>query len=97
MIIGRPISSNHFTYNSATKEFAIEASDLKGFPFDGLLYDDAADFGFVLVSEKTGRSQPYFLNQNIYNKENDIVAQEFLPAEPVLPGARGTSVLVFND
>ena len=97
MIIGRPISSSHFSYNKNDKVFSIEASDLKGFPFDGLLYDDSCDGGFVLVSEKTGRSQPYYLNRNIYNKDYDLLSQEFLPAEPMLPGAEGTKVIVYND
>ena len=97
MIVGRPISSSHFSFNKKHKAFTIEASDLKGFPFDGLLYDDAADGGFVLVSEKTGRSQPYYLERNIYSKDYDLLAQEFLPAEPILPGAEGTKVIVFND
>lgn len=98
MIIGRPISSSVFAYYAREKTFSIEVSDVKGFPFCGRLYNDACDEGFVLVSHKTGKSQPYFLNQTIRNDfGEDVAGWEFLPAEPVLPGAKGTKVIVFND
>ena len=98
MIIGRPISSKQFTYTKSEKTFSIEASDANGFPFKSRLYDDAADEGFVLVSHKTGRSQPFYFDRVIYSDSGeDIAGFEFLPAYPVSEGAKGTKVIVWND
>ena len=97
MIIGRPISSSHFDYTSDDKTFIADASEIKGFPFTGRLYDDSADVGFVLTSARTGSSQAYFLHEVDYNYETGILHWEFRPAHPIRPGAEGTKVLIMND
>ena len=97
MIIGRTISSESFDYDKREKSFYKDASELKGFPFCGRLYDDAADAGFVLVSHKTGRSQAYYLHEEYQTENGEYTHWEFRPARPIRPGAEGTKIVVFND
>lgn len=49
-------STRDFSYHADTKSFVAEASDFGPGNHDGMVYDDAADVGFVLVSHKTGDS-----------------------------------------
>ena len=97
MIIGQPINTQVFSYLKDTKEFVTEiTSIINPTRLFSRLYDDAADTGFVLVSEKTGKSQPYYLYAT-NQFDGDTQSWEFLPAEPVLPALRNSKVIVFND
>lgn len=56
IICNRYLSTRQFNYQSDTKCFVTEASDLGvAVPVDRV-YDDACDVGFVLVSQVTGIS-----------------------------------------
>ena len=62
--------------------------------------NDAADIGFVLVSQKTKVSIPFYLDNIQRDAEHDIKFWEFLPCSEAVrrnPGLEGVKVIVFND
>lgn len=95
MIIGQHISSSMFFWHSDTYTFTQEASTLKGYQWAGQLYDDAADTGFVLVSERTGKELAFYLEDAEYHNE-DVVAWHFRPAT-VDPHLSKMKLVIFND
>lgn len=95
-IIGSEISSTRFTFIKSSKTFATEASDIKECHFLGRLYDDACDSGFVLRSERTGKTQAYVLSHPIV-RAGELHGWVFEAAFPYAPGAEGTKVTIFND
>ena len=97
MIIGQPINTKDFSYFKNTNEFVSEISSIiNSSRLFGQLYNDACDIGFVLVSEKTGKSQAYYLKEETMH-EGDYQCWIFLPAVPVLPALKDSKVIVYND
>jgi hypothetical protein len=72
MIIGTKIPSELFSNKNSERSLYAEASDLTGYKFLGHLYDDAADVGFVMVSERTGQEQAFSLSIEKRNDDNEI-------------------------
>lgn len=94
-----PISSDRFSYDTKTKLFVTEASDIQGQHLNPL-YDDVADVGLVMVSSKTGKLVRYYLAHEVRDGDGDIEAWDYHPtSESVreVPECQGTSVTVFND
>lgn len=96
-IVGTRISTNQFWYDKETRNFSQEASTLRNYNFLSRLYNDACDTGFVLVSHKTGREVPFYLEYTSKDIEGDIHCWKFLPAEPVPAHLRDVYVKIFND
>ena len=72
MIIGTKIPSELFSHKGDERSFYAEASDITGYRFMSQLYDDAADAGFVMVSERTGKEQAFSMSIEKRNDDNEI-------------------------
>lgn len=99
-----PISSAHFTFSNikGRKTFVTEASDLRGLNLLARLYDDAADAGFAMKSERTGQVAHFCFSRRLEGEETDgeFVADIFVPCEEDVrkfPGLAGCEVHVLND
>jgi hypothetical protein len=98
-----PISSNHFSYHNMS--FSAELSDLLACAEGpaGLfqrLYDDAADVGFMMRSERTGTDVRFYLSKQCENSEREITGWIFKPCTEEVrknPAIRDVTVTVFND
>lgn len=99
--IGQTISSYAFDYDAKSKTFSaeismIEANNLKVF---GMLYDDAIDTGFVMMSAKTDRLAEFFMEETIKNVDGDITHWVFKPMQSSVrrnPKLAGVKVIVWN-
>jgi len=82
-------------------EFLTELSDLKAAgrnPF-GRLYDDAADVGFVMRSDRTGEVVVYALASEEHSEDGDLLWL-FRPTQASarrVPAAADTVVTILND
>jgi len=93
-IIGNRISTSQFDYHKEAQLFAQDASSLRGTRFLGRLYDDAADTGFVLVSHKTGKEVPFYL-EHTSTLNGEEHCWTFKPVDSAL--LEGVTVKIFND
>lgn len=87
-----PISSSRFSFKNST--FVAELSEL-GDPKLGQVYDDAADYGFTVISEKTGK--PAVFAFDYFDKDvssEDIMGLHFVC---VTPGLKNLKALLIND
>ena len=85
-----PIASSMFSFKNNT--FVAELSDLGDLNLERV-YDDAADFGFTVISEKTGKPAVFaFVG---FDKEGDDVAG--LRFTCVTPGLKQLKALLIND
>jgi hypothetical protein len=67
-----PIPSSLFTYDEETKTFSTEISDLgPGFRFQ-LIYDDAREVGFQMVSTRTGEVVTFYLEAPHFDGEGEL-------------------------
>ena len=101
-VIGSRISSKRFSWNPATKEFTAEMSEVShgGLNPLGQLYNDAADQGFVMVSDKTGKPVQFFLHDTQRDADHDVKFWEFHPIMSAVfynPQLQGVKVIIFND
>ncbi len=86
-----PINSSKFTFKNNT--FVAELSDL-GNPRLERVYDDAADFGFTVISEKTGNHAVFAFNGYDKDNEGDVMGLRFVC---VTPGLKNLKALLIND
>lgn len=102
MTIGCKINSSRFEYLKDTKELFADISELShaGVNPLGRLYADAADTGFVLVSNITGKEVEFCLVNESKDSEGEIrfwrfepVPTEFLSNDRL----KGTHVIILND
>lgn len=96
MLIGREIYTNMFDWHPDMGLFTQEISSLGDRAF-GWLCDDACDIGFVLVSEKTGKKIPFYLDETDYcDGGEDVAGWNFRPVtnDPKLSKLK---VLIVND
>lgn len=97
-VIGSKIGSKLFDYDPTTKQFAAELQH-QGLDHTGRLYADAADQGFVMVSDKTGAAVEFTLH-DVQRRGGEVVYWEFKPTyadafyNPKLLGVRA---IVHND
>lgn len=86
-----------FHYHKETNDFSQEASSLRGnVAIMGQLYDDAADIGFVLVSEHTGQEVPFCMYQEMKSEEGEILWWKFKSTSPHKL-LEDMTVTVYND
>lgn len=74
-------STAAFTYNRLRRTFVTEASTLTrggALPQDGQVYNDAADVGFNMTSEKTGRTIRFVLYKEV-RIEGDLEVTIYKP------------------
>ena len=102
-------SSSQFSFRENT--FSCESSDLgplRAGPIDAQIYNDAADVGFYIRSEQTGKLACYYLHHTERDAEGDKLYDEYLPVgkHPSLFHSnelapfdtyKHTKVIVFND
>lgn len=82
--------SSKFSYKNKT--FVAEASDLDRY-FN-------PQHGLTIVSLKTNQPVHYTLVKTAKDNENDVLFWEFVPdllANSLVPKARGTRVVIYND
>jgi len=94
-----PHSSKKFSYDSETKEFVAEASDLDNRHLERIYYD-ACDVGLTIISDKTGFAVTYYMANEYTDAEGDVTHWTYFPTTEsirTVPACIGTSVTVFND
>lgn len=100
-IIARKISTSRFTFHRETKTFVAEASDFSRMDLAGRVYDDAADAGFVMVSERTGQKILCLYSGDKRDGENELLYEIFLcydlRGRPLVGPLAGAEVKIFND
>lgn len=82
--------TSQFEWNSNTRTFTAEASELRTFSIDRL-FNDAIDIGIELVSTMTTRSVKCHLTDTIRNNDGDIDMWKFRNDK------LNFDVVVFND
>lgn len=94
MIIASKVSTDRFTWLKEDRKFVSELSSLKG--VIGRVYDDAADYGFILVSARTG-VEKLFTNVGESYQNGKLVSMLFTEVRD--DGSFDDSILieVFND
>ena len=98
MILGGPkISTRFFSFDKEDLTLIAEDSTLRANGFTGpdLLYDDACDIGFTLVSTKTGNSKIFYHEKTIRDSEGDILYWTYNEIEG--PKSTNLRVKIFND
>jgi len=92
-------STNRFLWDSTTRKFIAEASDLG--VFYGRIYADALDVGFALESVKTGEIAVFYLVETKRQEGCGGVAfWRFVPTYDAIrrcPRIDGVEVIIFND
>ena len=78
IICDRYHSTKDFTYNKDTKCFVTEASDFQE-EFEDRVYDDAADVGFVLISQWTDKRM-LFVQDSVDEIGGEITGWRYKPA-----------------
>jgi len=75
----------------------IEASQLRGTPLFGQLYDDACDLGFRIRNSKTGAVEAFYLSHEDKDASGeDIYGIHFYPVNPTIRNW-GVRILIIND
>ncbi len=99
-IIAHEINSDKFEYMSATETFVAEASELpETFNFTGLVWHDAADVGFVMISQRTTDKLIFTLKSTDKDADGDTEGWNYT-AEPHLNNYlidRSIKLLIIND
>lgn len=73
-----PINSSRFLYHPDLRTFTAEVSELsEKFNFSQLLYDDACDMGFEMISAKTGENRVFLLTNHEQDVDGDTRYWEF--------------------
>jgi hypothetical protein len=91
------VSSEFFLWNSATRSFSAEISDLHHRRIDPLspLYTrEGADKGFVMVSKKTGAKVGFRLVSIQRDPEGELLYWTF---EAVESHTAGIQTIIYND
>ncbi len=77
-IIADRINSAKFDYMDATQSFVVEASDLpKGFSPQKQIWNDSADIGFVMTSQKT-KLTLVFIQTEVEMYDGEVEAWNFV-------------------
>jgi hypothetical protein len=94
-----PIPSSLFTYDEPTKTFTTEISDLgRAFRFQ-LIYDDARDIGFQMVSTRTGEVVTFYLEGPHFDGEGELThwTLRVICEDARKHNLRGVIATIFND
>lgn len=98
-VIGKTYSSKKFHWNKGSKTFSAEASEL-GDGFDKQLWNDSADQGFGIKSEKTGDVVLFTLHKELRGPrpELELFGWEFHVVNSKNdPALRGLKAVIYND
>jgi hypothetical protein len=90
------LSSSLFSYHGDTQTFTAEVSTLcigRGTDY-GRVYDDACDYGFTIVSRRTGKEVVFAHDHDDRDREGDLAGEWFVA---VTPGYTHLKALVIND
>jgi hypothetical protein len=90
------INSAKFTYDAFTMVFSAFMSDLRCEFVP--IYDDACDYGFTMVSARTGKEANFFMVGPIM-KNDEMVGWELRPTDAAIkqqPRLRGAKVEIWN-
>lgn len=91
------ISSSLFTVYKEGKSLVSEFSTLQGNGLQaGQLYDDAADYGFWVKSERTGKLMAFSGGNREYDDEGELISETYYPADVDLM-EKGWTLVVYND
>jgi hypothetical protein len=101
-IIARELSTKFFTFSKTSGNLVAEASDLpEQFNFLGPIYDDAADAGFYLVSEKTGDKLLFSFTHGDLSPEGEVNGWWFSvvssPLSEKKSNLKNIKLLIIND
>lgn len=90
--------SSDFDFDSTTGVFSQDMSilDHKTHTVFHQVYVDAIDDGLAIVSDRTGVTVSYAVDETIRNADQDIVKWVLVPINPDKTKARGTSVVIYN-
>lgn len=93
-----PIPLSRFYWSREQSRLTAEASDLQGHNYLAQLYADAADRGFAVESQTTGRVYVFALDDEDYDSggpaRGDIRAWHYRPLSALCPV---DEVIIFND
>ncbi len=92
-------SSNAFSFDWASQTFVADASSLNN-TFYGNIYNDAADVGFGIISEKTGELAVFYLDKLCQNQEGEVLFWSFKPTTETIkkfPQLNRIIAVVYND
>ena len=99
-IIAHEINSDKFEYISATETFVAEASELpETFNFTGLVWNDAVDVGFVMISQRTSDKLIFTLKDTDKDADGDTEGWNYI-ADPAVNNnliASPIKLLIIND
>lgn len=94
------LSTRQFHYDAKTKVLTAELAELREFRFEQV-YPDAADMGFTMVSDKTGRLVDFVQTATDTTDGGEDVAGWWFEPKPEHirknPNVRGVRVLIIND
>jgi hypothetical protein len=94
----RQLPLSRFDWNKERGVLSACASDFgplrDGMWWVGRLYDDAADMGIAIKSERTGVIERFVLSDE-EERGGELLAWRFVPVNP--QKSRVSSVIVFND
>jgi len=93
--IGPVHSASRFSWSKGVG--VAEASDLRGTPLFGRLYDDACDLGFRLLNPRTHKVEAFYLSHEDKDASGeDTYGIHFYPVDITLRN-QGVRVLIIND
>lgn len=88
-------NTSQFMYSKDNHAYIAEDSDFGSHGFaTGCVYDDSANEGFSLTSERTGRTERFALDRVNKSDEHEILSWEFVPCNETL---RPLRVIIYND
>ena len=76
--------------------FTVEASDLtngRERPLFERMFNDASDVGFYIKSERTGKSEAFYLSDEKYSRDGDVDRWTFKPVNQAIH----MEIIVYND
>jgi hypothetical protein len=94
-----PHNSDLFTHEPIAKLLTAETSDLGHAVFQQL-YDDACDIGIALRSAVTGNISRWYLEQELYDREHEMIGWKLRPTDASVrkePLLSGYSMTIYND
>lgn len=100
-MIAPQVGAERFTYHAPTKIFSAEMSDFDRSGPGGRVYDDACDFGFVMVNPRTGGKILFLLVGGKRDGEGELLWDRYvgydLRGRPLSGKLAGIEVRLYND
>ena len=100
-MIAPRVGAERFTYHAPTKVFSAEMSDFARAGPGGRVYDDACDFGFIMVNPRTGGEVLFLLAGDKRDGEGDCLWETYigydLKGRPLTGRLAGIEARLYND